>query len=53
MMIPNMVCNRGAVMNRKNMLLIGMTMVWLAVLGLAMSAQDKYTVNQGSNPPRQ
>ena len=32
-------------MNRKSMLTIGITTVWLAVLGgLAMSAQDKYTV---------
>ena len=32
-------------MNRKNMLTMGMATVWLAVLGgLAMSAQDKYTV---------
>lgn len=32
-------------MNRKNMLMIGMTAVWLAVLGgLAISAQDKYSV---------
>ena len=31
-------------MNRKNMLTIGMATAWLAVLGLAISAQDKYTV---------
>ena len=32
-------------MNRKSMLTIGITTVWLAVLGgLAISAQDKYTV---------
>jgi hypothetical protein len=32
-------------MNRKSMLTIGVTTVWLAVLGgYAMSAQDKYTV---------
>ena len=32
-------------MNRKTMLMIGITTVWLAVLGgLAISAQDKYTV---------
>ena len=32
-------------MNRKSMLMIGITAVWLAALcGLAISAQDKYTV---------
>ena len=32
-------------MNRKSMVMIGMTAVWLAALcGLAVSAQDKYTV---------
>ena len=32
-------------MNRKSMLMIGITTVWLAALsGLAISAQDKYTV---------
>src|SRR5882672_8491060 len=31
-------------MNRKNILIIGMATVWLAVLGLAVAAQDKYTV---------
>jgi hypothetical protein len=32
-------------MNRKSMVMIGITTVWLAVLGgLAISAQDKYTV---------
>ena len=32
-------------MNRKSMLTIGITTVWLAVLGgLVISAQDKYTV---------
>ena len=32
-------------MNRKTMLMIGITTVWLAVLGgLAISAQDKYAV---------
>ena len=31
-------------MNRKSMLTIGIATVWLAVLGLAISAQDKYTV---------
>ena len=32
-------------MNRKTMLMIGITTVWLAVLGgLAISAQDKYTL---------
>ncbi len=32
-------------MNRKSMLTIGATTVWLAVLGgYAMSAQDKYSV---------
>ena len=32
-------------MNRKSMLTIGIATVWLAVLGgLALSAQDKYTV---------
>ena len=32
-------------MNRKSMLMIGITAVWLAVLvGMAISAQDKYTV---------
>jgi hypothetical protein len=32
-------------MNRKSMLMIGTTTVWLAVLsGLAISAQDKYSV---------
>src|SRR5262245_58087676 len=36
---------RGAAMNRKSMLTIGITAVVLAVLGeLAISAQDKYTV---------
>jgi hypothetical protein len=35
---------RGAAMNRKNMLMSGMAMVWLAVVGLSVSAQDKYTV---------
>src|SRR6266446_4147387 len=35
----------GAVMNRKKMLTIGISTVWLAVfLGLAIPAQDKYTV---------
>jgi Cytochrome P460 len=35
----------GTVMNRKSMLTIGITTVWLAALGgLAISAQDKYTV---------
>jgi hypothetical protein len=35
----------GAAMNRKRMLTIGITTVWLALLGgLALSAQDKYTV---------
>src|SRR6185503_21079759 len=35
----------GAAMNRKSVLTIGITTVWLAVLGgLAISAQDKYTV---------
>jgi hypothetical protein len=35
----------GAAMNRKTMLMIGITTVWLAVLGgLAISAQNKYTV---------
>jgi Cytochrome P460 len=33
-----------AAMNRKSMLTIGMFTVWLAVLGLAISAQDKYAV---------
>jgi hypothetical protein len=34
----------GAAMNRKSMVTIGITTVWLAVLaGLAISAQDKYT----------
>src|SRR5262249_36144012 len=40
---PN-VRNRGAGMNRKNILMIGTATVWLAVLGLSMSAQDKYAV---------
>jgi len=32
-------------MNRKSMLMIGISTVWLAALGgLAISAQDKYTV---------
>jgi hypothetical protein len=31
-------------MNGKSMLTIGIATVWLAVLGLAISAQDKYTV---------
>src|SRR6266478_388902 len=35
----------GAAMNRKSMVTIGVATVWLAVLGgLAISAQDKYTV---------
>jgi hypothetical protein len=35
---------RGAAMDRKNVLIIGMATIWLAVLGLAISAQDKYAV---------
>ena len=31
-------------MNRRSVLTIGMATVWLGVLGLAISAQDKYTV---------
>ncbi len=32
-------------MRRKSMLMIGIAMIWLSVLGgLAISAQDKYTV---------
>ena len=31
-------------MNRKSMLTIVMATVWIAVLGLAIYAQDKYTV---------
>ena len=32
-------------MRRKSMLIIGIAMIWLSVLGgLAISAQDKYTV---------
>ena len=31
-------------MNRKSMLTIGLSAVWLTVLGLTISAQDKYTV---------
>jgi hypothetical protein len=34
-----------AAMNRKRMLMIGITIVWLAIMGgLALSAQDKYNV---------
>src|SRR5262245_38698509 len=36
---------RGAAMNRRSMLTIAISIAWLAVLGgLAISAQDKYTV---------
>jgi hypothetical protein len=34
----------GAAMNRNSKLTIGIATVWLAVFGMVISAQDKYTV---------
>ena len=39
-----MVDRGAAAMNRKSMLTMGIAAVWVAALGLAISAQDKYTV---------